>query len=96
MITEFNKNKFYNKSNLIVFSTANNYTNTNFYYNFISKDKQDINIYKINENNIYILIYNNKLYNKYDFIGIFTKEYDHHKIYEYLYNDTIYIHKFCI
>ena len=93
MITEFNKNRFYNKSNLIVFSSADTLTNTNFYYNFISQDKYDINIHNIYINNIYLSIYDNKLYNKYDFIGIFTKEYDHHKIYEYLYDDTIYIHK---
>ena len=93
MITEFNKNRFYNKSNLIVFSTADTLTNTNFYYNFISKDKRDINIHNIYINNIYLSIYDNKLYNKYDFIGIFTKEYDHHKIYEYLYDNIIYIHK---
>jgi hypothetical protein len=93
MITEFNKNRFYNKSNLIVFSSADTLTNTNFYYNFISQDKYDINIHNLDLNNIYLSIYDNELYNKYDFIGIFTKEYDHHKIYEYLYDDTIYIHK---
>ena len=94
MITEFNKNRFYNKSNLIVFSTATTLTNTNFYYNFISSNKTDINIHNLDLNNIYLSIYNNKnLYKNYDFIGIFTKEYDHHTIYEYLDHNTIYIHK---
>ena len=32
MITEFNKNYFNNKSNLIVFSNSTVLTNTNFYY----------------------------------------------------------------
>ena len=54
MITEFNKNRFYNKSNLIVFSTATTLTNTNFYYNFISSNKTDINIHKLDSNNIYL------------------------------------------
>jgi len=60
MITEFNKNRFYNKSNLIVFSTATTLTNTNFYYNFISSNKTDINIHNLDLNNIYLSIYNNK------------------------------------
>lgn len=94
MISEFNKNKFYNKSNLIVFSTFTTLTNTNFYYNFISIDKSDINIHNLDQDNIYLSIYNNKdLYNQYNFIGIFTHEYDHHTIYEYLDNNKIYIHK---
>jgi hypothetical protein len=96
MITEFNKNRFNNKSNLIVFSTSNKYilTNTNFYYNFISDTIQsDINVLNLNKDNIYLSIYKNNQYKKYDFIGVFTHEYDHHTIYEYLDHNTIYIHK---
>ncbi len=94
MITEFNKNYFNNKSNLIVFSNSTVLTNTNFYYNFISSTKNDINIHCLNQDNIYLSIYDNKtIYNNYNFIGIFTKEYDHHTIYEYLDCNTIYIHK---
>ena len=94
MITEFNKHYFNNKSNLIVFSNSTVLTNTNFYYNFISSTKNDINIHCLDQDNIYLSIYDNKnIYNNYDFIGIFTKEYDHHTIYEYLDCNTIYIHK---
>lgn len=95
MITEFNKNYFFNKSKLIVFSTSDGskLTNFNFYYNFISLNKTDINIHNLDVNNLFLSIYKNKLHINYDFIGIFTKEFDHHTIYENLNKHTIYIHK---
>lgn len=96
MITEFNQNYFHNKSKLIVFSTldGSKLTNYNFYYNFTSYDKTDINIHNLNKNNLFLAVFDNKeLYNNYNFIGIFTEEFDHHTIYENLNNDTIYIHK---
>ena len=51
MISEFNKNRFYNKSNLIVYSLADKYslTDFNFYYNFISDTIQsDVNVINLN------------------------------------------------
>tara|TARA_B110000259_G_C14020939_1_gene403034 strand:- start:1600 stop:3036 length:1437 start_codon:yes stop_codon:yes gene_type:complete len=96
MISEFNKNRFYNKSNLIVYSLADKYslTDFNFYYNFISDTIQsDVNVLNLNTKNIYLSLYDYNEYKKYDFIGIFNNEYDHHTIYEYLKATTIYIHK---